>query len=128
MKKKLLCALFATTLATGYFLGSAQPNPTTQARNNNFKSEKVEVYKTESKNDLKKLTNLLSKRKGKIIVEIVTGKVVNNNGDGKDSCGYYIAYDKKKFKKGDKVQTVFVYNPENNYTDDILYRVDTLIK
>ena len=25
-------------------------------------------------------------------------------------------------------RSVFVYNPDNNYTDDILYRVDTLIK
>ena len=45
-----------------------------------------------------------------------------------DQFGFYVKYDSERFHKGDKVQSIFVYNPETNYLDDIIYRADTLIE
>ena len=84
----------------------------------------VEVHYTKDKEDSDELFEMLQHRKGKVVVEVLTGTVDDNKGNGTDEGGYYIAYDKKRFKKGDKVRTVLIYNPENNYTDDILYRFD----
>ena len=63
----------------------------------------------------------------KIIIEVIEGTVLDSEGNGIDTCGYYVKYDTKKFSEGDKVQTVLIYNPDTNYIDDILYRIDTLI-
>lgn len=84
----------------------------------------VEVHYTKDKEDSDELFEMLQHRKGKVVIEVLTGTVDDNKGNGTDAGGYYIAYDKKRFHKGDKVQTVLVYNPENNYTDDIMYRFD----
>lgn len=99
-----------------------------EAKQNIYTIHKIKVYHVKNKKELRKLDKALKKRNGKIIIEIIEGEVINEKGDGKDTCGYYIKYDKKQFKKGNKVQSVFVYNPNTNYTDDILYRIDTLIK
>lgn len=99
-----------------------------EAKQDIYVIHKTRVYCVQNKKELRQLDNDLKKRNGKIIIEIIEGEVINKKGDGKDTCGYYIKYDKKQFKKGDKVQSVFVYNPNTNYTDDILYRIDTLIK
>ena len=88
----------------------------------------VEVHYTKSKEDSDELFEMLQHRKGKVVVEVLIGTVDDNKGNGTDAGGYYIAYDKKRFHKGDKVQTVLIYNPENNYTDDILYRYDKEVK
>lgn len=95
---------------------------------NSFNTVKTSVYYVHTKKDLDKLDKELYKRNGKIVIEIINGTVKDKKGNGVDSAGYYIYYNPQKFKKGDKVQTVFVYNPESNYTDDILYRIDTKIK
>ena len=88
----------------------------------------VEVHYTKDKEDSDELFEMLQHRKCKVVVEVLTGTVDDNKGNGTDAGGYYIAYDKKRFHKGDKVQTVLIYNPENNYTDDILYRYDKEVK
>ena len=94
----------------------------------NVQDGATEIYTMTSKKDCKALYKKLLHRNGKIIIEVITGTVDDAEGNGTDAAGYYIGYDMEKFSKGDKVQSVFVYNPDNNYTDDILYRVDTLIK
>lgn len=76
---------------------------------------------------MNKLKEILENRDGKIIIEVSNGTVTDSNGDGIDVCGYYRHYD-NRFSVGDMVQSVFVYNPQNNSVDDILYRVDTLIE
>lgn len=109
------------------FVGTTQ-SIIAEAKQNIYATYNTKIYHVRDKKDLEKLDQALIKRNGKIIIEIIDGKVINKKGDGKDTCGYYIKYDKKRFKKGNKVQSVFVYNPDTNYMDDILYRVDTLIK
>lgn len=78
--------------------------------------------------NLKKLEN----RKGKIIIEKCIGVVDSSNGDGKilncvDSDCYISYKDVENYQKGDTILTYFVYNPDTNYTDDILQRFDYVI-
>ena len=85
------------------------------------------VYYIQTDDDMDRLKEVLENRNGKIIIEVSNGTVTDSNGDGVDVCGYYRHYD-NRFSVGDVVQSVFVYNPQNNSVDDILYRVDTLIE
>ena len=129
MKKKLYTTILALSLATNIFaLTPKRPVQAAKQTETVYKCNKVQIMHVKTEADLDKLNKLASHRKGKILVEIVEGTVLDNKGNGKDTAGYYIGYDKSRFKKGNKVQSVFVYNPENNYCDDIIFRCDTLIK
>lgn len=73
--------------------------------------------------------NTLKNRNGKVVIEIIEGTVLDDEGNGEYSYAdytYYINYDAETFHKGDKVITVFVYNPDTNYTDDIISRYNVL--
>ena len=88
----------------------------------------TEVFYIGSESDHEKLLDVLENRNGKIVIEVSNGTVLDNEGNGKDICGYYIKYDSSRFSAGDQVQSVFVYNPETNYINDIVSRTDTLIQ
>lgn len=88
----------------------------------------TEVFYIGSVSDHEKLLDALETRNGKIIVEVSSGTVLDNEGNGQDICGYYIKYDSERFSAGDQVQSVFVYNPDTNAIDDIVSRTDTLIQ
>lgn len=90
--------------------------------------DNTEIYFTRTKNDYDAMTEILENRNGKIIIEVIEATVLDDDGNGSDQFGFYVKYDSKRFSKGDKVQSVFVYNPDSNYIDDILYRVDSLLK
>lgn len=90
--------------------------------------DNVEIYFTRTQKDYDKLTEVLEHRDGKIIIEVIEATVLDDDGNGSDQFGFYVKYDSTRFSKGDKVQSVFVYNPDTNYTDDFLYRVDALIE
>ena len=75
----------------------------------------------------------LHNRNGKLIIERVVGEVVNEEGDGKvvndpDEEYFYIHYDMEKFNVGDLVVSYFIYNPDNNFEDDILMRFDYVLE
>lgn len=88
----------------------------------------TEVHHIDSDSGYDNLWNALEARNGKIIIEVSNGTVTSENGDGVDMCGYYRYYNTDRFSVGDKVQSVFVYSCENNYIDDVICRVDTLIE
>ena len=88
----------------------------------------TEVFYIGSDSDHEKLLDALETRNGKIVIEVSSGTVLDNEGNGKDICGYYIKYDSSRFSAGDQVQSVFVYNPDTNYIDDIVFRTDALMK
>lgn len=90
--------------------------------------DNTEIYFTRTQKDYDAMTEILENRNGKIIIEVIEATVLDDEGNGSDQFGFYVKYDSKRFSKGDRVQSVFVYNPETNYVDDILYRVDSLIK
>lgn len=90
------------------------------------KLNNIEVYHTQSIEDYNNLTPILENRNGKMIIEVIEATVLDEQGNASDAFGFYVKYDTGQFAKGDKVTSVFVYNPDTNYTDDILYRWDTL--
>lgn len=64
-------------------------------------------------------------RKGTLLITRQTGTVVDDDKNGETKGGDYISYKRvKDAKKGDKIVTVFVWNPDNNYHDDINIRYD----
>ena len=70
-------------------------------------------------------------RKNKILyIEIIKGKVINTNGDGKTETGNYISYKRlgKKVRKGSVVVTYCVYSPYTHWIDDVDERYDVVIK
>jgi len=74
----------------------------------------------------------ITHRKGSVLVERVIGKVKNNKKDGRvlnhgNNPYNYISYKGIKCKKGDIIVTYVLYNPENNYEDDIIARWDYII-
>lgn len=80
----------------------------------------------------RKLTlKMIESRKGKgiIYVEIDNGIVLNHKKDGIDELGYYVCYKRvKKARKGSKIRSYFVYDPNNNYCDGIEGRCDYIIR
>lgn len=75
----------------------------------------------------------LKNRKGKIIIEQCIGIVTSSKGDGKILNGNDLEYDYINYSSvedinvGDIILTYFVYNPDNNVPDDIIYRTDYII-
>lgn len=84
----------------------------------------TQVYNVNTEQD----HDILKCRNGKIAIEVIQGTVLDMEGNGVDNCGYYIKYDSKQFTEGDKVKTVLVYDPDSNFVDDILYRIDARIE
>ena len=73
----------------------------------------------------------LQSRNGKLIIEVVIGQVdnfVTGAGHQLDNPDYYISYKGVEgIANGNIICTYFIYNPENNYEDDIMYRYDYII-
>lgn len=84
-------------------------------------------------------TEMLESRKGTVIIERCIGMVTDKeNGDGlilnyhSDEGGYYIAYRNEECQKlnlcnGTVLVSYMVYDPNNNYIDDIGDRYDFVI-
>ena len=82
----------------------------------------VQVQHSKTKEEFDRLTPVIENRNGRIIIEMIDATVLDDNGNGSDSFGFYVKYDSEQFSKGDKVRSVFVYN------HDIVCRVDQLIE
>lgn len=70
----------------------------------------------------------LTNRNGRIYIEVVHGVVLDEEGNGKQlnalpDNGDYIAYN-DKYNAGDKVASIFIYNPFSNAEDDRIIRID----
>lgn len=88
----------------------------------------VKVFYTNTESDLKEMFDFIEQKNNAIVVEISNGTVENRKtGDGVADNGSYICYDADAYEPGTRITSVFVYNPNTNYTDDILYRIDTVI-
>lgn len=88
----------------------------------------MEIYDTQ---DL--TADILESRNGKLIIERVIGVVEDaESGAGRcfngKECYNYISYKRVKgIKNGDIICTYMIYNPDNNYVDDIIMRFDYII-
>lgn len=78
-------------------------------------------------------TEMLESRNGKLIIERVVGIVTDaETGDGRiiggDDYYNYISYrNVNGISNGDVICSYFIYNPDNNYVDDIIMRFDSII-
>lgn len=128
---KTIITLLTSTLLLGcntLEVNKTESEQTAQTIRNHIDFGNVEIYHSTSKEEFDRLTPILENRNGKIIIEVIDGTVLDDNGNGTDIAGKYIKYDSDRFSKGDKVQTVFIYNPKTNSFDDVLYRIDSLIE
>lgn len=87
----------------------------------------TEIYYIDSQEESDKCYEALQHRKGKIVVEVVTGTVIGENGHGQIDYQGYIKYH-GDLAVGTRIESVMIYNPDNNYIDDIIYRADTIIE
>lgn len=74
---------------------------------------------------------MLQNRNGKLIIEKVIGEVdnfVTGAGHILDNPDYYISYaGVDGISNGNIICSYMIYNPDNNYEDDIIYRFDYII-
>lgn len=94
------------------------------------KREKIGIVREYNTEDL--TYDILANRNGDIIIEKMIGTVTNKKRDGRlmgvGSRYNYISYrGVKGVKKGDTILTICIYNPANNYEDDIIKRFDYII-
>lgn len=67
-------------------------------------------------------------RNGKIIIEIIRGTCVGENGEGITDEGYYITYAHTPgFQVGARYESYCIYNPATDFIDDIIERYDFCI-
>ncbi|MEY8414516.1 hypothetical protein AALB51_25290 [Lachnospiraceae bacterium 62-26] len=90
--------------------------------------DNVQVYHSKTREDFDSLTSVIENGNDRIIIEMIDATVLDDDGNGSDSFGFYVKYDSGRYSKGDKVRSIFVYNPDTNYFDDIVCRVDALIE
>lgn len=76
--------------------------------------------------------DILANRQGKLIIEKCVGTVTDDEKNGAiqnaDSDYNYISYADVDCIKGDRVITYLIYNPDTNYTDDVIERFDYVQK
>ena len=87
----------------------------------------TEIYYIDSQEESDKCYEALQHRKGKIIIEVITGTVTGENDDGQIDYQGYIKYH-GGLAVGTRIESVMIYNPDNNYIDYIMYRADTIIE
>ncbi len=68
--------------------------------------------------------DILANRQGKLIIEKCTGTVSDDEKNGVLEDGSYISYEDVDCAKGDTITTYLIYNPDTNYTDDVVERFD----
>ena len=72
--------------------------------------------------------DILANRQGKLIMEKCVGTVTDDEKNGSLEDGSYISYADVDCAKGDIITTYLIYNPDTNYTDDVVDRFDFVQK
>ena len=126
MKKKLITIALFVTMFTATEANGISPY---RFYKKLIKKESIGTIREYNTEDL--TYDILANRNGDIIIEKMIGTVTNRKGDGRlMGVGKYnyISYKGVKgIRKGDVVLTVVIYNPANNYEDDIVERFDYII-
>ena len=105
----------ASAASTGNRLSSNVMNDNVGIGVMQMVKDSVQVQHSKTKEEFDRLTSVIENRNGRIIIEIIDATVLDNDGNGSDLFGFYVKYDSGRFSKGDKVRSVFVYNPDTNY-------------
>lgn len=97
----------------------------------NVISSETETNKTETQDNICQLydsseltEDILANRQGKLIIEKCVGTVTDDEKNGSLEDGSYISYKDVDCAKGDTITTYLIYNPDTNYTDDVVERFD----
>lgn len=88
-------------------------------------SATINMYDTANLN-----AEILENRNGTLIIERCIGKCADIDGNGYvlEFPDEYISYKNvENVKPGDTILTYFIYNPNTNYADDIMYRYDYVL-
>ena len=89
----------------------------------------TEIYYINSAEDFDRCNYAVQNRNGKIIIEVVRAVITSDNGDARITAdGSYIKYSADDVQTGDTMKTVLVFNPSNNFMDDVMYRADTFLE
>lgn len=94
-----------------------------------FRSEnrsQYQVYEINDGQDWADFSRAMANRNGKTMIEVNQGTVIADDGEGRDINNFYVKYDAEKFDKGDRVRSMYIYNPLTNAQDDIVCRYDSL--
>lgn len=104
------------------FVPTVNVIPTETEKQNN-----IQIYNS---SDLTE--GILTNRQGKLIIEKCVGTVIDDEKNGAiqnaDSDYNYISYANVDCAKGDTITTYLIYNPNTNYTDDVIERFDYVQK
>ena len=78
--------------------------------------------------DSSELTEDILANRRKLIIEKCVGTVIDDEKNGSLEDGSYISYADVDCVKGDTITTYLIYNPDTNYTDDVVDRFDFVQK
>lgn len=138
MKRKIAYILTTSALVMSAFLIGktmstqkiVEPKP-----NVNMIPSKTETTETETQDNICQLydsseltEDILVNRQGKLIIEKCVGKVTDDEKNGSLEDGSYISYENVDCIKGNTIVTYLIYNPNTNYTDDVIDRIDFVQK
>lgn len=103
--------------------------------NVNVIPNETETTETETQDNICKIydssdltEDILANRQGKLIIEKCVGVVSDDEKNGNLEDGSYISYADVDCAKGDTITTYLIYNPDTNYTDDVIERFDYVQK
>ena len=97
--------------------------PTVINAKSNANDNICEIYDTEDLTE-----DILTNRQGKLIIEKCIGTVIDDEKNGSLENGSYISYENVDCVKGNTIVTYLIYNPDTNYTDDVVNRFDFVQK
>lgn len=97
--------------------------PTVINAKSNANDNICEIYDTEDLTE-----DILTNRQGKLIIEKCIGTVIDDEKNGSLENGSYISYENVDCVKENTIVTYLIYNPDTNYTDDVVNRFDFVQK
>lgn len=127
-KSKLPYVILVFLIVMLFFVFYMETKTTTEMDYYNY-ADTLDLAEVIDSGDL--TIEMLESRNGKLIIERAIGVVTDaETGAGHmiDNANEYISYScVKGIKSGNVMCTYFVYNPDNNYYDDIVSRFDYVI-
>ena len=130
MKRIMLLMIVASMVLSGVVICEAKAEKTDwqicKQLCHNFGYKKIKVIESNKITD-KELWTIIENRKSKKVIyveKVISISDGNKHGWYDTPDGKYIIGYNKKVKAGRKVTSYIIWNPKNNYEDDVLYVVD----
>lgn len=126
MKRLLLYATIVATLFTAAPVNTqAKANKDKQLVNTYIKKHyNTKKYKVVYKPSYRLSAYMITHRKQKKVIYVEVVKSISHGDHGYATNGNWYIYYNKRVKKGKRVTSYCIYNPKNNYIDDVVAVVD----